>query len=189
MSANVDAENTLEQFQLAYKAPWLDGDRRLQVDDPAVQAGMIKALEGYISIWRKGCTPPASVAWISGTDNKKAFLARIVVLTANASLSVGLRTARTDDYYENVVTIDWPNGANGQPLVSSSVFWSRWHVLLTDGVRMVGSRWRRTLHFLEQAGTAACPASVRGTPATATMRADHRVGADRWHRLARALGA
>jgi predicted glutamine amidotransferase len=26
------------------------------------------------------------------------------------------------------------------------------NVLLTDGVRMVGSRWRRTLHFLEQVG-------------------------------------
>ena len=28
------------------------------------------------------------------------------------------------------------------------------NVLLTDGTRMVGSRWRRTLHFLEQSGTA-----------------------------------
>jgi glutamine amidotransferase len=28
------------------------------------------------------------------------------------------------------------------------------NVLLTDGIRMVGSRWRRTLHFLEQSGTA-----------------------------------
>jgi predicted glutamine amidotransferase len=27
------------------------------------------------------------------------------------------------------------------------------NVLLTDGERMVGSRWRRTLHFLEQTGT------------------------------------
>ena len=26
------------------------------------------------------------------------------------------------------------------------------NVLLTDGVRMVGSRWRRTLHYLEQNG-------------------------------------
>ena len=31
------------------------------------------------------------------------------------------------------------------------------NVLLTDGVRMVGSRWRRTLHFLEQSGTAPDP--------------------------------
>ena len=39
------------------------------------------------------------------------------------------------------------------------------NVLLTDGLRMVGSRWRRTLHFLEQAGTAPYPGErpVRAT--------------------------
>ena len=31
------------------------------------------------------------------------------------------------------------------------------NVLLTDGERMVGSRWRRTLHFLEQIGAASAP--------------------------------
>jgi multiple sugar transport system substrate-binding protein len=56
MSPVVDTENTLEQFQLAYEAPWLDRDRRLQVDDPEIRAGMIKALEAYTLIWRKGCT-------------------------------------------------------------------------------------------------------------------------------------
>ena len=118
MSAQVDTENELEQFQLAYEAPWLDGDRRLQVDDPEIREGMIKALDAYVSIWRKGCTPPGSVSWTSA-DNNKAFLAQTVVMTANASLSVpgALRTERPDDYYKNAATIDWPAGANGQPLV------------------------------------------------------------------------
>jgi multiple sugar transport system substrate-binding protein len=118
MSAVVDTENELEQFQLAYEAPWLDRDRHLRVDDPEVREGMIKALEAYTLIWRKGCTPPQSTSWTS-VDNNKAFLAQTVVMTANTSLSVpaALRTARPDDYYENAVTIDWPNGANGQPLV------------------------------------------------------------------------
>lgn len=31
------------------------------------------------------------------------------------------------------------------------------NVLLTDGTRMAGSRWRRTLHFLEQSGSAPPP--------------------------------
>ena len=39
------------------------------------------------------------------------------------------------------------------------------NVLLTDGERMVGSRWRRTLHFLEQTGTAPRP-DERTVPAT-----------------------
>jgi multiple sugar transport system substrate-binding protein len=40
-------------------------------------------------------------------------------MTANTTLSIpsALRTARPDDYYKSAATIDWPNGANGQPLV------------------------------------------------------------------------
>jgi hypothetical protein len=40
-------------------------------------------------------------------------------MTANPSLSIAaaLRTARPDDYYKNAATIEWPNAANGEPLV------------------------------------------------------------------------
>ena len=40
-------------------------------------------------------------------------------MTANTTLSIpaALRRARPDDYYRNAVTIDWPNGVDGQPLV------------------------------------------------------------------------
>jgi multiple sugar transport system substrate-binding protein len=123
MSANVDTENGIEQFQLAYEAPWLDRDRRLQVDDPEIRERMVEALEAYTLIWRKGCTPPGSVSW-TGADNNKAFLAQTVVMTSNATLSIpaALRTARPDDYYRNAATIDWPDGANGQPLVIDGGF-------------------------------------------------------------------
>jgi multiple sugar transport system substrate-binding protein len=118
MAPNVDTENELEQFQLAYEAPWLDRDRRLQVDDPRVRAGMVKALEAYTLIWRKGCMPPDSTSWTS-TDNNKAFLAQTVVMTANPTLSIpaAMRRDRPDDYHQKAATIDWPDGANGQPLV------------------------------------------------------------------------
>jgi multiple sugar transport system substrate-binding protein len=123
MSPTVDAENGLEQFQLAYEAPWLDRDRRLQVEDPEIREGMIKALEAYTLIWRKGCTPPESTTWTS-TGNNEAFIAQTVVMTPNASLSIpsALRTARPDDYYRNAVTTDWPEGANGQQLVIDGGF-------------------------------------------------------------------
>jgi hypothetical protein len=61
------------------------------------------------------------------------------------------------------------------------------NVLRTEGVRMVGSRWRRTLHFLEKAGAAACPGERPGR--AVDHDSDHRVGADRRHRLARDPGA
>jgi multiple sugar transport system substrate-binding protein len=123
MSAANDTRNQLEQFQLAYGAPWLDRDRRLQVDDPRIRAGMVKALEAYTLIARKGCTPPDAVSW-SSADNNKAFLAQTIVITANPTLSIpaALRTARPDDYYRNAATIDWPDGANGQPLVIDGTF-------------------------------------------------------------------
>ena len=40
-------------------------------------------------------------------------------MTSNPTLSIpaALLTARPDDYYRNAATIDWPDGANGQPLV------------------------------------------------------------------------
>jgi multiple sugar transport system substrate-binding protein len=113
-----DTADELLQFQLAYGAPWLDRDRRLQVDDPAVRAGMMKALAAYTAIWRKGCTPPDSLSW-TNIGNNQAFLAQTVLMTANTSLSIpnALKPDRSDDYYKNAATIDWPNAASGQPLV------------------------------------------------------------------------
>jgi multiple sugar transport system substrate-binding protein len=113
-----DTADELLQFELAYGTPWLDRDRRLQVDDPAVRAGIIKALDAYTAIWRKGCTPPDSVSW-TNLGNNKAFLAQAVVMTPNTTLSIpgALRTAGPADYHKNAATIEWPNAATGQPLV------------------------------------------------------------------------
>jgi multiple sugar transport system substrate-binding protein len=41
VAATADTDDELLQFQLAYGTPWLDRDRRLQVDDPAVRAGLL----------------------------------------------------------------------------------------------------------------------------------------------------
>jgi multiple sugar transport system substrate-binding protein len=74
MSATaLDTEGELLQFQLAYGAPWFDFDRRPQVDDAAIRAGMVKALEAYTTIWRKGCTPPDSVGWTNIDNNTSTF--------------------------------------------------------------------------------------------------------------------
>jgi glutamine amidotransferase len=46
------------------------------------------------------------------------------------------------------------------------------NVLLTDGRRMVGSRWQRSLHYLERTGRDPCP--VCGRPHAAEARQDYR---------------
>jgi multiple sugar transport system substrate-binding protein len=120
VAAISDTDDELLQFQLAYGAPWLGSERRPQIDDPAVRAGIVKALEAYVAIWRKGCTPPDATSW-TNTSNNKAFLAQTVVMTPNSSLSIpaALKRERPDDYYENAATIDWPLGTDGQQLVIS----------------------------------------------------------------------
>jgi multiple sugar transport system substrate-binding protein len=117
----VDPEDTagqFDQFLNAYDVYWADRDGRLTVDDHRVRARLIRALDSYTSISRKRCTPPDATDWgISG--NNKAFLEQRVVMTVNGTLSIpnALKADRPDDYYKNAVTIAWPDGAYGQPLV------------------------------------------------------------------------
>jgi predicted PurR-regulated permease PerM len=60
--------------------------------------------------WHKGCTPPEAVSW-TNLDNNSAFLAQTL------SIPAALKRERPDDYHQNAVTIEWPDGANGRPLV------------------------------------------------------------------------
>jgi multiple sugar transport system substrate-binding protein len=131
-AAALDTDDQLFQFQLAYGTPWLGRDGRLQVDAPAVRAGIIKALEAYTAIWRKGCTPPDSVKW-KNIDNNEQFLAQTVMMTPNPTLAVpnAVRAVRPDDYYRNAATIDWPNGVDGQPLLIEG--WIGLAVVFKDG--------------------------------------------------------
>jgi multiple sugar transport system substrate-binding protein len=114
---SVDTRINYIEFQLAYGTPWASTDGRLQVDDPAVRAGMIQALDSYTAIWRKGCTPPGSVDW-TGRGNNEAFVAQRVVMTINSTLAATnlLKETRPDDYHDNAATIDWPKDRDGRPI-------------------------------------------------------------------------
>ena len=172
IAAATDTETELTQFQLAYQASWLNLDRRVQVDDPKVRAGMVKAMTAYTAIWRKGCTPPDSATW-SDSGNNKAFLAQSVVMTANPSLSIpaALRTARPDDYRRNAATVDWPHAANGEPLVIEGylyravVFKDGGHVATAEEVRPLSRRGglaRPLARFLGRRNHAADAQAGRG---------------------------
>ena len=106
-----------EQFMEAYEADYVTRDGKLVIDDPEIRRRLIKAIDSYTAIYRKGCTPPDAVSW-DNLGNNKAFLAQTVVMTANPSLSIpnALKAERPEDYYKNAATIEWPDGADGQPL-------------------------------------------------------------------------
>jgi multiple sugar transport system substrate-binding protein len=62
-----------------------------------------------------GCTPPDALTWDDGGNNQ-AFLAATVIMTTSESLSIPnvLKVERSDDYYKNVATIEWPLGPSGE---------------------------------------------------------------------------
>ena len=159
MSAEPLASDTnigFEQFMQAYEANYVTRDGKLIVDDPEVRRRLIRAMDSYTSIYRKGCTPPDAVRW-DDRGNNKAFLAQTVVMTVNETLSIpnALKTDRPEDYYKNTVTIEWPDDADGQPLAirtgffAAAVFKAGGHVSLAkEFVRfLVAEGW--LAHYLD----------------------------------------
>ena len=127
MSVNAaDPSYNFLQLMSAYDADYVTRDGRLVIDDPGVRRRQIEALDGYTAVYRKGCTPPDSVAWDS-FGNNEAFLAQRVVMTPNNSLSIpnALKRERPEDYYKNTATIEWPLGPGGNAFPIEGRFYRR----------------------------------------------------------------
>jgi multiple sugar transport system substrate-binding protein len=114
MSVVYDTQVEFFQFLAANHADYVTRDGKLVIDDPEVRHKLVEVMDSYTSIYRKGCTPPDSVAW-GNPDNNKAFLGQAVVMTANDTLSIpnALRHERPDDYHENSATVEWPLDPDG----------------------------------------------------------------------------
>jgi multiple sugar transport system substrate-binding protein len=63
------------QFMIVYGADYVTRDGRVVIDDPQVRQNLVRAINSYTAIYRKGCTPPDSATW-DGYGNNKAFLPR-----------------------------------------------------------------------------------------------------------------
>jgi multiple sugar transport system substrate-binding protein len=145
------------QFLAAQKAEYVSPDGRLVIDDPEVRRRLIKVIDSYTAIYRKGCTPPDAVTWFDNGNNK-AFLAQAVVMTANVSLSIpnALKSERPDDYYKNVATIQWPLGSSGEPFpiyseISPGVVFKGAATSAKEFVRfLVAEGW--LMHYLDFSG-------------------------------------
>jgi multiple sugar transport system substrate-binding protein len=116
MSVAYDTQFEFFQFVAADRADYVTPDGRLVIDDPEIREKLVMAMDSYTAIYRKGCTPPGSVAW-DNTDNNKAFHSQAVVMTPNNTLSIpnALKRERPDDYYKNTATIEWPLARDGEP--------------------------------------------------------------------------
>jgi multiple sugar transport system substrate-binding protein len=103
------------QFLAADDGDYVTPDGRFVIDDPEIRQKLVKAIDSYTDIYRKGCTPPGSVGW-TNIDNNKQFQNQVVVMTPNETLSIpnALKRERPDDYYRNTATIEWPFGPTGE---------------------------------------------------------------------------
>ncbi len=185
-----DTSNQFDQFTGAYGADYVTRDGRLVIDDPEVQRRLIKAIDSYTAIYRKGCTPPDSVTWDAGGNNE-AFLAGTVVMTPNYSLSIpnALKSERPDDYYENTATIEWPLGPRGNAFPIRGDFFAA--VIFKDGdhvataeefVRfLVAEGW--LAHYLDFAGERMLP------PMPALLQAPFWLDPSDPHRMAAVMQA
>jgi multiple sugar transport system substrate-binding protein len=88
---SADTTDQFFQFVYAYDADYVTRDGKLVIDDPEIRQRLVKAMNRYTAIYRKGCTPPDSVTWDDGGNNQ-AFLAETVVMTTNKSLSIPTRS-------------------------------------------------------------------------------------------------
>jgi multiple sugar transport system substrate-binding protein len=75
MAAEPGGDTAIEfrQFVQAYEANYVSRDGRLVIDDPLVRARLIKALDSYTTIYRKGCTPPEAVDWKASATTRHSW--------------------------------------------------------------------------------------------------------------------
>ena len=165
---SVEPENTSDQFfqfVAAYDADYVTRDGQLVIDDPEIRRRLVKAIESYVAVYRKGCTPPDSVNWDNSYEDNKAFLAQTVVMAPNYSLSIpnALKSERPDDYYKNTATIEWPLSPAGEPFPIPGIVFSA--VVFKDGGQLrnakefvrflVGEGW--LMHYLNFSGERMLP--------------------------------
>jgi multiple sugar transport system substrate-binding protein len=168
---SVEAADTTDQFlQLVdtYEADYITRDGRLVIDDPEIRRRLVEAMASYTAVYRKGCTPPDSLTWDDGGNNR-AFLAQSVMMTANMSLSIpnALKADRPDDYYDNTATIEWPVGPDGDAFPIETVSYAA--VVFKEGgnvetakefVRfLVAEGW--LMHYLDFSGERMLPSIAK----------------------------
>jgi multiple sugar transport system substrate-binding protein len=138
MSEWFDTEIEFLQFMTANKADYVTRDGSLVIDDSEIRQKLVKAIDSYTAIYRKGCTPPDSVTWDTGAGNNEAFHGHRVVMTPNPTLSIPntLKRERTDDYYKNVATIEWPLSSQGEPF---AIFGDVFFAMVFKGAGNVGT--------------------------------------------------
>jgi multiple sugar transport system substrate-binding protein len=118
-------------FMDAYNVKLVNDSGKLLVDDPAVRAGLINAMNDYTSVYTKGCTAPSSTSW-KDPDNNVAFHNKTIVMTHNATISIAAkwlddmnnaaltqaqRDTAKDNYTNKIATAGFPTKPDGSKMI------------------------------------------------------------------------
>ena len=164
MSANsVDTSNQSDRFIAAYEAEYVTRDGSLIIGDPEVRRRLIQAIDNYTAVYRKGCTPPASVAW-DPSGNNQAFHDQAVIMTPNNTLSIVTRSS-TNGPMTTTRTPQRSNGPSAQAArhfrteAVSSLPWDFKDGLHAESTKkfvrfLVGEGW--LAHYLDLRASACC---------------------------------
>ncbi|MEN9538387.1 MAG: hypothetical protein RLZZ126_622 [Pseudomonadota bacterium] len=117
-------------FMDAHNVKLLSVSGKLNVDDPDVRAGLIRAVSDYTMVYSKGCTPPSSTNW-KDPDNNVAFHNKTIAMTHNATISIAAKwlddmnnqaltpaqreTAKAN-YEQKIATAGFPNKPDGSKM-------------------------------------------------------------------------
>ena len=160
-----DTHIEFEQFIQAYEADYVTRDGQLIIDEPEVRRRLIRTMDSYTAVYRKGCTPPDSVDW----DADRTMITTLVSrpdsgddAEPDALDPTALKADRPQDYYKNTATIEWPDGTDGQPLAIEPPLggrglqgWRACSLQRSSCAFLVGEGW--LAHYLDFAGERMLP--------------------------------
>jgi multiple sugar transport system substrate-binding protein len=112
--ASSDLFVLFEQVLEAYDINPVNAQGKLQLQDPQVRQGIIKAMTWLTQLYEEKYIPPESLNWVD-SDNNVNFLNHNMLMTANPSLSIPVSQRGDNDlYFKEIVTRELPRKPNGE---------------------------------------------------------------------------
>lgn len=116
---SVEASDTyylFEQILEAYDVEIINSQGELQIEQPQIRQGIIKALNWYAQFYQQGYVPPTATRWLD-PDNNRNLLNRFVLMSPNPTLSIPVALRQEPNTYQNQLgIIDFPNKPSGKPM-------------------------------------------------------------------------
>jgi multiple sugar transport system substrate-binding protein len=117
-SNGVDPNNTFHYFLIAYGgADIVTRDGKLHLDDPAVKAGVVKALTYPTTAYKEGYVPAGAINWNDADDNN-AFHSKQIVMDLDGTISTEVALFADKEAYRDIVTMGLPLSNDGKPVPS-----------------------------------------------------------------------